>query len=55
MVGALNPYSQDSTGCVSTTCYPGYTEEMCSPNLPLNAVEQIRDALSTSRRRLWFM
>jgi len=42
---ALNPESQDSTGCVSTTCWGGYTEDMCTVNLPLNAVEQIRDAL----------
>lgn len=42
---ALNPESRDSTGCVSTTCFPGYTDVMCTQNVPLNGVEQIRNAL----------
>ena len=42
---ALNPGSLDSTGCVSTTCYPGYTTGMCTPDLTVNSLEQIKDAL----------
>jgi hypothetical protein len=42
---ALNPDSLDSTGCVSQTQYPGYTPAMAGPDLALDAVEQIRDAL----------
>ena len=41
----LNPQSRDSTGCVSTDCWPGYSPEMCTSNHTKNAIAQIRDAL----------
>ena len=44
----LNPDSKDSTGCVSTHCYPGYSPDMCGCDLTKNAVAQILDALKNS-------
>jgi hypothetical protein len=44
----LNPASRDSTGCVSTHCYPGYSPDMCGCDLTQNSVAQIRDALRDS-------
>jgi len=57
----LNPYSHCSTGCVSapnspkgiaprgmTTCWPGYTGEMCGVDILQNAGHQILKALKDS-------
>jgi hypothetical protein len=43
----LNPQSRDSTGCVSTTKWGGYTKSMATPSLVHNAAEQMRDALAS--------